>query len=117
MIFSDDIKDGVVIFKLSEKIMSCYDAYPLIDRLKDFIQRGKKKIIMDFSDVPWMNSQGVAMIIWAVTTTSNADGSIVFSGFSESVERVLGITKLDKALTRFSNIDEALNSFSENTLL
>lgn len=112
MIFSDDIKDGVVIFRLSEKIMSCYDAYPLIDRLKELIKRGKKKIVMDFSDVPWMNSQGVAMIIWAVTTTKNAEGSIVFSGFSESVERVLIITKLDKVLTRYSNIDEALSSYS-----
>ena len=115
MIFSDDIKGGVVVFRLSEKIMSCYDAYPLIDRLKEFIKRGKKNIVMDFSDVPWMNSQGVAMIIWAVTTTKNAEGSIVFSGFSESVERVLNITKLDKILIRYANVDEALNSFSNKT--
>jgi anti-anti-sigma factor len=113
MIFSDDIIDGVVVFKLSEKIMSCHDAYPLIDRLKDFFGRGRKKIIMDFSDVPWMNSQGVAMIVWAITTTSNAGGEIVFSGISDSVERVLGITKLDNVLKQYANIDEAIHSLAD----
>jgi len=115
MIFSDDIKNGVVIFRLSEKIMSCHDAYPLIDRLKDFFNRGKKKIIMDFSGVPWMNSQGVAMIVWAITTTKNAEGSVVFSGISDSVERVLGITKLDKVLVRYPNVEEALQSYLEKS--
>jgi anti-anti-sigma factor len=115
MIFSDFIKDGIVVFRLSEKIMSCYDAFPLMDRLKEFIDQGKKQFIMDFSKVPWMNSQGVAMIIWAVTSITNADGSIVFSGFSESADRILRITRLNTILSCYKDTESALGFFSNKT--
>jgi anti-anti-sigma factor len=115
MDFSSHIANKVVVFELSGKIMTCNDATPLMDKLKQFISSGKKNFIMDFSGVPWMNSQGVAMVIWALTTTRNADGSIVFSGLSESVERILEVTRLNKILDRYPNIDQALSAFSSNS--
>jgi anti-anti-sigma regulatory factor len=62
-----------------------------------------------------MNSQGVAMIIWAVTSAKNAGGNIVFSGFSESIKKVLEITRINTLLSCYDNLDEALDSFKGNT--
>lgn len=115
MKFSELIKGDVVVFRLSEKMMSCNDAFPLMERLKEFINQGKKHYIMDFSEVPWMNSQGIAMIIWAMTSTKNAGGSIAFCGFSESTKNLLDITRLDTLLSIHQNLDDALKSLHGGT--
>jgi len=112
MNYTDEIKNGIVLFKLSDKIMSCSDAFPLIDKLKKYLGQGKKNIIMDFSDVPWMNSQGVAMIVWAVTTALNENCKIVFSGFSEQCAKVLKITRIIEVITSYSDLNQAMDHFA-----
>ncbi len=108
MSFTIDIMDRFVIFRLSDKIICSNDTIPVIDKLKEYIGYGEKNIVMDFSEVPWMNSQGVDMIVSAFTTSSIENCNIVFSGFSDQVAKVLIITRIFDIITSYPSLVHAV---------
>ena len=110
MDFSEQTEADMVVFKLSGKIISCSEAYPLMSKMKDHIGQKKRKFVIDLSEVPWMNSQGIALLVWAMTTIKNVDGKLALSGISQQNEKMLKITGLYALFAVYPNIDEAVIS-------
>jgi len=104
MSFSVDIMDRFVVFRLSDKIICGSDTRPVLDLLKEYISYGERNIVMDFSDVPWINSQGVDMIVSAFTTSSIDNCNIIFTGFSDKVAKVLIITRIFDIITSYPTL-------------
>ena len=109
MSFRHRSEKDIVIFSLSGKIMSCEDAVPIRDQVKDYIDHGRRKFVIDMSDVPWINSEGIGLLAMTMATIKGADGKMVLASVNEKVEKVLTITKLDSLLKQCENCEAAIH--------
>ena len=104
-------QDGVVVLELSGKIIGGPDATTLNDKLHDLVEKDRKRIIADLSQVNWMNSSGLGILISALTTTRNAGGELKIAAATEKLKKLLTITKLTNVFTLYDTVDEAIASF------
>ena len=111
MRLTDRVAGDVAILEPKGKIMGGPDATLLHDKLHDYIDQNKKKVIIDLSKVEWMNSTGLGILISGLTTMRNNGGELKLAGITEKIESLLTITKLITVFDSYDNIDQALENF------
>ncbi len=111
MRLSDREQDGVVILSPKGKIMGGPDASLLHDKLYEYIEQNKKRVIIDLAQVDWMNSTGLGILISGYTTLRNNEGELKLANVTEKIQSLLTITKLVTVFEAYDSIEEAVKSF------
>lgn len=75
---------------------------------KSLLDKGKNKIVVDLSQTPWANSQGIGMLIGAFTSVSNVGGNLVLANVPDRINDVLTVTKLNLVFKTFETEDLAV---------
>ena len=104
---------GAVVIELKGNVMGGDDTKDFNDLLHKIIDEGKKNVIIDLSEVKFMNSSGIGMLIGGLTSMKKAEGSMKLSGATEKIESLLVITKLITIFETFDNIEAAIASFEK----
>ncbi len=104
-------QDGkVTVIELSGEIdVSC--APQLKDLLQGLIDEGKNQLLIDLTEVPFMDSTGLGIFVNAFKRSQQAGGSIKFASPQESLRKVFSLTQTDKVFSIFDSVDEGLRSF------
>jgi anti-sigma B factor antagonist len=68
-------------------------------------------MILDFSEVPYMDSSGLGSLVNAYFTRQKAGRRVALAGVNDRVFKLLQITKLEDQFLIFSTIDEAVAAF------
>lgn len=103
-------QDGVIIISLIGKIMGGPEAGQINDKINNYIDQGKKRIIIDLDKVEWMNSSGLGILIGAIQTLKNNDGSLCLVNVSDRIRELLKITKLLNVFDIKADIESAITS-------
>jgi anti-sigma B factor antagonist len=103
--------DRVVIIQLQGEMVGGPDASLLSEKLHDLVAQDKKKIAVNMSDVRWLNSSGLGMLIGGLNTKRNAGGDLKLIGLTEKPRHLLRITQLDKVFDICKSEDEAVEKF------
>ncbi len=111
MKLSDRVEGDVVILEPKGKIMGGPDASLLHDKLYEYIEKDRKKVIIDLAKVDWMNSTGLGILISGYTTLRNHDGQLKLVNVTEKIHSLLTITKLVTVFEAYDSLDEAMKSF------
>ncbi len=109
--FSDRPTDGLTVIELSGKIMGGPDAAQLNDRLHELLESGQIHIIADLSQVEWMNSSGLGILISGLTTIRNAGGDLKLAAVTDRIKSLLTITKLANVFDIHDTVEQAKASF------
>lgn len=104
-------KEGVAVLEPKGKIMGGPDATLLHEKLHECIEGGIKKVIIDLSDVDWMNSTGLGILISGLTTLRNNGGELKLANVTDKIQSLLTITKLVTVFEAHDSVDEAIKSF------
>ena len=104
-------KYNAVIIDLIGNVMGGDDTKEFNELLHKLIDEGKKNIIVDLSEVKFMNSSGLGMLISGLTTMKRENGSIKLASVTEKIESLLIITKLITIFEIYDSVDEAVKSF------
>lgn len=111
MKMTDREQDGVVILEPKGKIMGGPDASLLHDKLHEFLEQGKKQVVIDLSKVDWMNSTGLGILISSYTTLRNNDGELKLANVTEKIQSLLTITKLVAVFDAYDSVEDAVKAF------
>jgi anti-sigma B factor antagonist len=66
----------------------------LRDVLRDMVAKGQKKILLNLSEVSYIDSSGIGELVSGFTTVTNQGGSLKLLGLTKRVKDLLQITKL-----------------------
>ncbi len=66
----------------------------LRDTLRDMVAKGQKKILLNLSEVSYIDSSGIGELVSGFTTVTNQGGSLKLLGLTKRVKDLLQITKL-----------------------
>jgi len=101
----------VTVIRLKGNLMGGPDASLLNARLHELVESGRKHIVIDLSDVQFMNSSGLGLLIGGVSALKNAGGALKIAHASEKILSLITITKLGSVLQTYPTTEAALESF------
>ena len=83
----------------------------LKDKVNQLVNAGKKKIVLNLAEVPYVDSAGLGEIVRTYTTVSRQGGSLKLLNLTKRISDLLAITKLLTVFETFDSEDEAIKSF------
>ena len=86
--------DGVTVLDLSGRITLGEGSVQLREAVRDLISKGSKHILLNMSEVNYIDSSGLGELVSAFTTAKNQGASVKLLGLTKKVKDVLQLTKL-----------------------
>lgn len=78
--------------------------------LLEVLQRGPKTLVVNLSDVGYMDSSGVASLVKLLSRTRKVGVKLALAGMNEKVRSIFEITRLDGVFTMYDTEQEALEA-------
>jgi len=84
----------------------------LRDKINSLIQQGRRKVVLNLEDVPYIDSAGLGEIVRTYTTISRHGGSLKLLNLTKRITDLLSITKLLTVFDTYDSEADAVRSFS-----
>ena len=82
------------------------------DMIRDLANKGHKKLLLNLSDVSYIDSSGIGELVSGFTTITNGGGQLKLVGLSKRIKDLLQITKLYTVFDVYDDEAQAVRSFS-----
>ncbi len=82
------------------------------DTIRDLAAKGSKKLLVNLSEVSYIDSSGIGEMVSSYTTITNHGGQLKLLGLSKKVKDLLQITKLYTVFEVFDDEAAAVRSFA-----
>ena len=105
--------DGILAFECNGRIVFGDESSLLRDEVKKAIADGNKRIVLNLSEVNYIDSGGLGTLVALHTTAHNAGGSIKLANLTKRVGDLLQVTKLLTVFEVYNSEYEALESFRQ----
>jgi anti-sigma B factor antagonist len=107
-------RDRCKIFHLSGRLMDQKEADQMMAVLEQELgEQAGVNVLLDMSQLQYMNSTGLNILISVLTRTRKGGGEVLISGLSTGVKQLFLVTKLDTVFTIKGSVDEAIASLSK----
>lgn len=82
------------------------------DAIRDLAAKGNKKLLLNLSEVSYIDSSGIGEMVSGFTTVTNHGGVLRLLGLNKRVKDLLQITKLYTVFEVFDDEPSAIRSFA-----
>ncbi len=80
--------------------------------ITDVTAGGRTGIVLDMSDVGFIDSQGLELLLWARDYCSENKREFRLAGLDENCVRILEVTRLENEFDHYAELAEAVKSFA-----
>jgi anti-sigma B factor antagonist len=101
----------VHVLDCSGKITLGEGTMAIRNTVKDVLKGGGKKIILNLSDVNYIDSSGIGELVSSYTTVTNQGGHLKLVNLTKKIHELLAITKLLTVFQVFDSEQAAISSF------
>ena len=78
--------------------------------LNQMIEKKPERMVVDLSDVTYIDSAGLAALIEAMQKVEGYGGRFLLAGLQETVRSIFEISRLDQVFQIFPDVDAALRN-------
>ena len=109
--FSAEVEErqGVVVVRLAGEV-DLNVSPKLRARLKELTAARRPVIVIDMSEVPYIDSSGVATLVECLQSVSRYQGSLRLAALTKRASGVFEISRLDTVFRIYGSVEEALNA-------
>jgi anti-sigma B factor antagonist len=100
---------NVNIVSLSGELIDKNQSTELTEEIDGLIANGELKYVFDLSELKYINSSGLNVLIHVLTKARKAGGEAVVANVSKKVNELLIITKLNTVFTVTNTVEIALS--------
>jgi len=112
MKFSSRKAGDVVVFDLKGGLEGGPDTYKLKEAVKEKLDAGERKFLLNLDGVDYVNSTGVGIVVSVYSSIMNASGVMKVCNAQERVSRIMMVTKLLEVFESYYSEKEALESYA-----
>ncbi|MBK9166877.1 MAG: STAS domain-containing protein [Bryobacterales bacterium] len=105
-------RDDVAVIDLSGPITLGENSQSLRDTVRELVTKGERRILLNMSDVAFLDSSGLAALISSLTAVTRAGGQLKLVNLQRRVTELIRLTRLTPVLEAFENEAEAAGSFT-----
>ncbi|HMQ00914.1 MAG TPA: STAS domain-containing protein [Cyclobacteriaceae bacterium] len=95
MKFDIEVKSDLLIIKLTGDLIGEDSGLSLLEKASNAINEGVRNCLINISGLRYINSSGIGVLITILTKFRNKGGEMFLMNPSESVQKLLIITKLN----------------------
>jgi anti-sigma B factor antagonist len=114
MTFGQEIKSNTLTLRISGDLIGEEKDSKLFESINEAVSHKVLICIIDISDVRYINSSGIGLLITILTKFRNKGGEVFLMNPSESVKKLLVITKLNAIFQIVKSEEEALTYLKKN---
>lgn len=111
MQIDERVVEGVTILDLKGKMTLGEGDELLRDRINALLQQGKKQLLLNLANVPYIDSAGLGEIVRTYTTVSRQGGKLKLLNLTKRIQDLLAITKLLTVFDTYDSEAEAIQSY------
>ena len=108
-----DREEGVSIVKLEGKLTIGEGDVQLREEIKDLLDDGVKKILINLQGVKMMDSSGLGELVRVRASATSAEAAVKLLHVEDKVQEVLEMTRLIGVFETFDDEIDAFSSFSD----
>jgi anti-sigma B factor antagonist len=108
MNFAQEIKSNSLILRVSGDLIGEDNGVRLVEAVNEAVSHKVMTCIIDISGLRYINSSGIGVLITILTKFRNKGGEVYLMKPSESVKKLLVITKLNAIFQVVQSEEEAL---------
>ncbi len=86
----------------------------LKDKVNSLVLQGRRKIVLNLAEVPYIDSAGLGEIVRTYTTISRQGGQLKLLSLTKRITDLLSITKLLTVFDTYDSEADAVQSFSSS---
>ncbi len=101
----------VHILDCSGKITLGEGTMAVRNSVRDVLKNGGKKIVLNLSEVNYIDSSGIGELVSSYTTVTNQGGKLKLLNLTKKIQELLAITKLLTVFSVYDNEQQAISSF------
>lgn len=113
MNYKEELSGNVLTLSLDGDLIGGEDTQSILSIVQNRIEEGIIRCIIDISDVRFINSSGIGILITILTKLRNKEGELILINPSEQVKKLLIITKLNAIFNVLVNREEAIKRLSK----
>jgi anti-sigma B factor antagonist len=116
MKYTLDKSEKYTLFQLNEDKLTSVIAPELKSELVKLNAEGSKNIILDVTNVKYIDSSGLSSILVGNRLCENEKGLFVLAGPSDHVTKLIKISQLDTVLTIMPTVEESIDAVFLNDI-
>lgn len=106
-----DIDQGTCVITL-EGTLNASSADKVKSAFVKAVEQGMRRVVLDLSKVPFMDSSGLAALVSGLKTMNSHDGSLMLAGLQPQATLLFQLTMFDKVFDVSPDVETALRSLS-----
>lgn len=106
-----EVKSGDVLICALEGEVDINTSPVLRKSFEEIIKKNEKKVLVEFSQVSYIDSSGLATLIEMFQRLKKIGGVMRFSGMNQKIKNTFEITKLHKLFEIFETKETALKGY------
>ena len=104
-------KNNVTIIYVKEERLDAHNSTELKEKIHELFEGLKKNILVDLTDVRFIDSSGLGALVSGFKNASSHQGSLKLSSLQPQVKSMFELTRLHRVFEIFANSAEALENF------
>ncbi len=104
--------DGITVMALSGKVSLGDESAQLRNKLKEALERGKTRLVLDLGEIRYIDSAGLGALVAGYTSARNQGANIKLANLTKKLDEQLHITKLVTVFEVYNSVVDAVKSFS-----
>ena len=106
-----EIIPGVIVLELKGQLQMGVECKRLELAMDDLLKEKQTRVILDFSNVIKVDSDGVGKIVNSLSRLKLAGGTLYLAGISGMVAGILKLTRVDRLIKIYPTAQEAAQNF------
>jgi len=102
---------GVVVIRPRGELKGGPETHALRAEISTRLEKGKQKLLIDFSKVKWMNSHGIGMLMACYARSRDTGGRIGLAKVPDRVMQVMHITKIESLFDCYVSLRHAIREY------
>ena len=105
------VAGDVVILDVQGRMTVSEESTPATVTIRRLLAEGRTRILVNLTQVPFIDSVGIGDLVRGFTATERAGGKLKFCGVHRRIRAVLDATQLSSVIESFESEQDALDSF------
>jgi anti-anti-sigma factor len=106
--------EDFVVVDMNGRLMDKLEAVGISVDIEDELNAGRSRFLVDLTDLEYMNSTGLNILINLVNKARENGGKVVISGASQRITALFNVTKLNTIFNLATSREEAFALFGES---
>lgn len=104
-------KDDVLLMEIQEERLDAHNSGELKNRMLSLFEEGKVNIVINLSEVRFIDSSGLGALVSGYKNASARNGNLKLCSLQPQVKSMFELTRLHRVFEIFPTTDEAIGSF------